>query len=74
MILRTGPEALQETMRVILICLAATLFGACAGTDHVYVGPRLDFAPSQRPDYKFPPPKEGQRAGKDVAEIEDGAL
>jgi hypothetical protein len=56
-------------MKVFLICFAVALLGGCS--DDVYVGPRLDFAPSNGPNYTFPPPKEAQRAGKNVVEAED---
>jgi hypothetical protein len=56
-------------MKIFLICLAVALLGGCA--DGVYVGPRLDFTPSNGPIYTFPTPKQAQRAGKNVVEAED---
>ena len=56
-------------MKILLVCLAVALLGGCA--DGVYVGPRLDFTPGNGPHYTFPPPKEAQRAGKNVVEAED---
>ena len=61
-------------MKIIIIYLTVALLGGCAGSDEVYVGPRLDFTPSDGPDCKFPPPNEAQRAGKNVAETDDDAL
>jgi hypothetical protein len=58
----------SENMKILLICLAAALLGGCADGD--YVGPRLDFTPSNGPNYTFPP-KAVQRAGKNVVEAED---
>ena len=51
-------------MKIFLICIVLALLGGCA--DGVYVGPRLDFTPSNRPNYTFPPPKESQQPGKNV--------
>jgi len=51
-------------MKIFLICLLLALLGGCA--DGVYVGPRLDFTPSNGPNYTFPPPTEAQQAGKNV--------
>jgi hypothetical protein len=51
-------------MKIFLICLVLALLGGCA--DGVYVGPRLDFTPSNGPNYTFPPPKQAQEAGKNV--------
>jgi hypothetical protein len=61
-------EMVAENMKISLICLAVALLGGCA--DGVYVGPRLDFTPSNGPNYTFPP-KAVQRAGKNVVEAED---
>jgi len=56
-------------MKIFLICLAVGLLGGCAGSE--YVGPRLDFTPSNGPNYTFPLPNEAQQAGKNVVEAED---
>jgi hypothetical protein len=57
-------------MKIFLICLMVALLGGCTGSEDVYVGPRLDFTPSNGPNYTFPPPKEAQRAGKNVVEAD----
>lgn len=56
--------AKKRKMKIFLISLVLALLGGCA--DGVYVGPRLDFTPSNRPNYTFPPPKEAQQPGKNV--------
>jgi hypothetical protein len=59
-------------MKKFLICLAATVLSGCVGSEQVYVGPRLDFAPSKGPNYTFPAPKEAQGSGKELAGVEEG--
>jgi hypothetical protein len=60
---------MAPNMKIFLICLAAALLGGCA--EGVYVGPRLDFTPSDKPNYTFPPPQEAPRPGKNVVEAAD---
>jgi len=63
--------SLKRKVTGVLICLVVALLSGCTGSEHVYVGPRLDFTPSNGPNYTFPPPKEAQRAGKNVVEAGD---
>jgi len=65
----TARSQTAPNMKKFLICFAAALLGGCAAG--VYVGPRLDFTPSDKPNYTFPPPQEAPRPGKNVVEAAD---
>jgi hypothetical protein len=63
---RSDNELTLPNMKILLICLTVALLEGCTGSGEVYVGPRIDFTPSNGPSYTFPPPKTAQGAGKNV--------